>query len=570
MNAELPSGPIADQTDTDDSQLDEDLAVLVTELTDRLHQGQPVDLHQVCSEHPLCRQNPLLADELRAIWGTIIVTDAIGSHEVRLMGDSSSTTSDSNVWRMSLPCNFGDYRLIEEVGRGGMGVVYRAEQVGLGRQVAVKMILKDQLASESERQRFFAEARATARLQHAGIVPVYDVGEIDARPYFAMQYIQGRTLQELINTNSIDERQSVRIVAMIAEAVDFAHQNGIVHRDIKPSNILVDSNGIARLTDFGLAKHTDAGESLTRTGVVLGTPSYMSPEQASGRMGNISPASDVYSLGSVLYHALTGRPPFVAKTTMDMLLQVMEQDPPSARLLNPKIDRDLEMVLVRCLQKPPDLRYPSAAKLASDLNAYLKDEPISARSGQFAQVVARWFRETHHAPVLENWGLLWMWHSLVLVIASVLTELLQWSHAGVVSYPLLWTVGLGAWAAVFWALRRRMGPVTFVERQIAHVWGAAMIGIAALFPVEWALGLAPLTLTPLLAVITGMMFFIKAGILSGVFYIQAVSLFVAGAAMLAWPQIAHLIFAVVAGLCFFIPGLKYYRLRKSLQAKDSK
>jgi len=570
MNAELPSGPIADQTDTDDSQLDEDLALLVTELTDRLHKGQPVDLHQVCSEHPLCRHNPLLADELRAIWGTIIVTDAIGSHEVRLMGDSNAAISDSNVWRMNLPCNFGDYRLIEEVGRGGMGVVYRAEQISLGRQVAVKMILKDQLASESERQRFFAEARATARLQHTGIVPVYDVGEIDGRPYFAMQYIQGRTLQELINTHSVDERQSVRVVAMIAQAVDFAHQNGILHRDIKPSNILVDSNGIARLTDFGLAKHTDAGESLTRTGVVLGTPSYMSPEQASGRMGNISPASDVYSLGSVLYHALTGRPPFVGKTTMDMLLQVMEQDPPNPRLLNPKIDRDLEMVLVRCLQKPPDLRYPSAAKLASDLNAYLKDEPISARSGQFAQVVARWFRETHHAPVLENWGLLWMWHSLVLVIASVLTELLQWSNAGVVSYPLLWTVGLGAWAAVFWALRRRMGPVTFVERQIAHVWGAAMIGIAALFPVEWALGLAPLTLTPLLAVITGMMFFIKAGILSGVFYIQAASLFVAGAAMLAWPQVAHLIFAVVAWLCFFIPGLKYYRLRRSLQAKDPK
>jgi serine/threonine-protein kinase len=570
MNAELPSGPIADQTDTDDLQLDENLALLVTELTDRLHQGQPVDLHQVCSEHPLCRQNPLLAVELRAIWGTIVVTDAIGSHEVRLMGDSNSATSDSNVWRMSLPCNFGDYRLIEEVGRGGMGVVYRAEQISLGRQVAVKMILKDQLASGAERQRFFAEARATAQLQHAGIVPVYDVGEIDGRPYFAMQYVQGRTLQELINHGSIDEKQSVRVVAMIAEAVDFAHQNGILHRDIKPSNILVDSKGIARLTDFGLAKHTDAGESLTRTGVVLGTPSYMSPEQASGRMGNISPASDVYSLGSVLYHALTGRPPFVAKTTMDMLLQVMEQDPPSPRLLNPKIDRDLEMVLIRCLQKPPDLRYPSAAKLASDLNAYLKDEPISARSGQFAQVVARWFRETHHAPVLENWGLLWMWHSLVLVIASVLTELLQWRNAGVVSYPLLWTVGLGAWAAVFWALRRRMGPVTFVERQIAHVWGAAMIGIAALFPVEWALGLAPLTLTPLLAVITGMMFFIKAGILSGVFYIQAASLFVAGAAMLAWPQVAHLIFAVVAGLSFFIPGLKYYRLRMSLQAKGQK
>jgi tRNA A-37 threonylcarbamoyl transferase component Bud32 len=570
MNAELPSGPTADQTDVDDLHLDENLALLVTELTDRLHQGLTVDLHEVCLEHPLCLQNPKLADELRAIWGTIIVTDAIGSHEVRLLGDSNSSIGDSNVWRMTLPCIFGDYRLIEEVGRGGMGVVYCAEQISLGRQVAVKMILKDQLASDSERQRFFAEARATAQLQHGGIVPVYDVGEIDGRPYFAMQYIQGRTLQELINTGSIDERQSVRVVQMIAEAVDFAHQNGVLHRDIKPSNILVDSNGIARLTDFGLAKHTDAGESLTRTGVVLGTPSYMSPEQASGRMGNISPASDVYSLGSVLYHALTGRPPFVAKSTMDMLLQVMEQDPPNPRLLNPKIDRDLEMILVRCLQKPQDLRYPSAANLAADLSAYLKDEPISARSGQFAQVVARWFRETHHAPVLENWGLLWMWHSLVLVIASVLTELLQWSNAGVLSYPLLWTVGLGAWAAVFWALRRRMGPVTFVERQIAHVWGAAMIGIAALFPVEWALGLAPLKLTPLLAVITGMMFFIKAGILSGVFYIQATSLFVAAAAMLVCPQIAHLIFAVVAGLCFFVPGLKYYRLRRSLQAKDKK
>lgn len=389
MNAELPDEPISGQTQLDDSQADENLALLVAELTDRLQKGLAVDIHQVCREHPLCRDYPAVADELRGIWGTIIVTDAIGSHEVRLMAESLPPSGDSNVWRLALPCVFGDYRLDQEIGRGGMGVVYRAEQISLGRQVAVKMILKDQLASEPERQRFFAEARDTAQLQHPGIVPVYDVGEIDGRPYFAMQYIQGRTLQELINAGSIDERESVRIVELIAQAVDFAHQNGVLHRDIKPSNILIDQNGVARLTDFGLAKHTDAGESLTRTGVILGTPSYMSPEQASGRMGTISPASDVYSLGSVLYHALTGRPPFVAKTTMDMLLQVMEQDPPSPRLLNPKVDRDLEMILTRCLQKPPDLRYPSASRLGDDLAAYLNDEPISARSGQFAQVVAR-------------------------------------------------------------------------------------------------------------------------------------------------------------------------------------
>ena len=369
-------------------------------------------------------------------------------------------------------------------------------------------------------------------------------------------------MQDCINSGSLDERQSVRILEAIARAVHFAHENGVLHRDLKPSNILIDELGHARLTDFGLAKQTDAGESLTRTGVVLGTPSYMSPEQASGKMGPISPASDVYSLGSVLYHALTGRPPFVAKTTMEMLLQVLEQDPPSPRLLNPKIDRDLEMILIRCLQKPQDLRYWSAESLADDLLAYLRDEPISARSGQFAQVVARWFRETHHAPILENWGLLWMWHSLVLVIASVLTEVLQWNQASRLAFALLWTLGLGAWAAVFWALRRRMGPVTFVERQIAHVWGAAMIGIGALFPIEWGLELAPLTLTPLLAVITGMMFMIKAGILSGAFYVQAGSLFIASAAMLAWPSVAHLIFGAVAGLCFFVPGLKYYRQRR--------
>ena len=530
--------------------------------TDRLQKGEQVDLHQACETYPE------FAEDLRAVWGMILVTDAIGHQELESLQNSGQHLNDSNAWRLPLPCSFGDYRLIEEIGRGGMGVVYRAEQVSLNRTVAVKMILKDQLASESERQRFFAEARATAQLQHPGIVPVYDVGEVDGRPYFSMQYIQGKTLQELINARAIDEREGVRIVETIARAVDYAHRNGVLHRDIKPSNILIDEFGQPRLTDFGLAKHTDSGESLTRTGVVLGTPSYMSPEQASGRLGPLSPASDVYSLGSVLYHALTGRPPFVAKSTMDMLIQVMEQDPTSPRLLNPKIDRDLEMILIRCLQKPPDLRYSSAEKLADDLQSYLRDEPISARSGQFAQVVARWFRETHHAPVLENWGVLWMWHSLVLVIASVLTEILQWNNANRLAFALLWTVGLGAWAAVFWALRRRMGPVTFVERQIAHVWGAAMIGIGALFPVEWGLGLQPLNLTPLLAVITGMMFFIKAGILSGVFYLQAASLFAAAAAMMVWPDIGHLIFGVVAGLCFFIPGLKYYRVRRAIERAE--
>ena len=252
----------------------------------------------------------------------------------------------------------------------------------------------------------------------------------------------------------------------------------------------------------------------------------------------------------------------MAQSPVDLLLKILEQDPPLPRTIEPKVDRDLEMIVVRCLQKPSDLRYATAEALGDDLRAFLNDEPISARSGQFVQVIARWFRETHHAPILENWGLLWMWHSLVLVIACLLTEgllLLQGDKPDRWAYILLWIVGLGAWAAVFWALRRRMGPVTFVERQIAHVWGASMIGIGALFPIEWWLELPPLTLTPLIAIITGMVFLIKAGILSGVFYVQAFCLFASSFFMLVFPKFAHIIFGIVAGSCFFFPGLKYYR-----------
>ncbi len=544
-----------DDSDEPESESEAKLALIVSQLTDRMQRGESIDIHAVC------QLNPEHASDLMFLWGTVLVTDAVGGAEAKLI-EQSAAKSDSGQWQMSLPCRLGDYQLIEVVGRGGMGIVYRANQISLNREVAIKMILGERLASPIERQRFFAEAKATAKLEHVGIVPVFDVGEFDGRPYFAMKFIKGRTLSDLMANEGVSHRQSAIYLEQICRAVQFAHQAGVVHRDIKPSNILIDELGSAKLTDFGLAKQADGGESLTRTGVVLGTPTYMSPEQASGRMGKIGPASDIYSLGTVLYHALTGRPPHIAQSPVDLLLKILEQDPPLPRIIEPKVDRDLEMIVVRCLQKPSDLRYSTAEALANDLRAFLNDEPISARSGQFVQVIARWFRETHHAPILENWGLLWMWHSLVLVIACVLTQVLQLLQGDAPtrsSYMLLWIVGLGTWAAVFWALRRRMGPVTFVERQIAHVWGASLIGIGALFPIEWWLELPPLTLTPLIAIITGMVFLIKAGILSGVFYIQALCLFASSALMLAFPKVAHLIFGVVAGGCFFFPGLKYYR-----------
>jgi serine/threonine-protein kinase len=283
----------------------------------------------------------------------------------------------------------------------------------------------------------------------------------------------------------------------------------------------------------------------------------------------------VYSLGTILYQMLTGRPPFQAASPVDTVLLLLEQDPLPPRLLNPRADRDLEMIALRCLQKLPSLRYATAAELAGDLMAYLAGEPISARSGRFSQVVARWFRETHHATVLENWGLLWMLHSAALLVICLLTNAMYLArhHWPWLSSPWpylgLWTLGLGTWAAVFWMLRRRAGPVTFVERQIAHLWAGSIVAIAMLFWVEWLLRLDVLYLSPVLALINGSVFLAKAGILSGRFYFQAMMLYFTAPLMAVVPDYGISIFGAVSAAAFFFPGLKYFRVRTRTAAAKS-
>jgi tRNA A-37 threonylcarbamoyl transferase component Bud32 len=542
----------------DEPELDEyeqRLADCLSELADAVAKDPTLSLDRACQRHPE------FASDLRELWGTIMVTEAVGmlSHPSRST-DSPAEPLPYESWDLKLPSIWGEYELVEELGRGGMGIVFRAKQPLLGREVALKMILRERLGSNLDRQRFMAEAASLAKLEHPGIVPIFNVGEVDGLPYFTMQLIRGKTLANELILGPMNQRRAALLIAEVARAAHFAHQRGILHRDIKPSNILVDEDGKAKLTDFGLAKQVDSAEPITKSGAVLGTPNYMSPEQALGRTQLLGPASDIYSLGTVLYHAVTGRPPLMAESPVQMAFLLLEQDPPLPRLLNPQLDRDLEMIIIRCLQKPADLRYATAADLAQDLEAFLHNEPIQARSGQLAQVVGRVFRETHHAPILENWGLLWMWHSLVLFIACVLTwTIQQYDRNQRLPFAILWTAGLGTWAAVFWALRRRMGPVTFVERQIAHVWGASMIAIAMVFPLEWWLELPPLTLSPVIGIITGMIFVVKAGILSGAFYLQAFLLFLSAVAMAVFADYAHLIFGVVSAACFFFPGLKYYR-----------
>jgi serine/threonine-protein kinase len=278
----------------------------------------------------------------------------------------------------------------------------------------------------------------------------------------------------------------------------------------------------------------------------------------------------VYSLGAILYEMLTGRPPFQASNPVDTLLMVLEQEPIRPRDLNASVDRDLELICLKCLQKPAELRYASAARLADDLEAYLVGDRLTVQPGSLGSFVSRLLRETHHAAVLENWGLLWMWHSAVIFVICIATQLLEWANFHSHLYYLaLWGPGLVIWGAIFWRLRRRGGPVLFVERQIAHAWAAGATASIGLFLIEVVQGLPALTLSPVLAIVAGMVFFFKAGTLSGQFYLWVLAYFGTAVAMAAFPDVGHLLFGAVSALSFFLPGLKYYLQRKRAELRKA-
>jgi len=285
----------------------------------------------------------------------------------------------------------GNYEILGEIARGGMGVVYKARQLGVNRIVALKMTLAGQFAGDEERRRFRAEAEAAGQLDHPNIVPIHEVGEHNGQPFFSMGYVEGESLKGLLADGPLPPRRAAELMRTIAEAVHYAHTKGIVHRDLKPANVLIDSGGQPRVTDFGLAKQATTDSSLTATGQILGTPSFMPPEQAMGKIDQIGPTSDVYSLGAMLYCLLTGRPPFQAATVMDTLLQVVEQEPASLRTLNPVIPKDLEIICLKALRKSPVQRYRDAAVFSEDLQAFLIGQPIAARPSHLFDRCRGWF-----------------------------------------------------------------------------------------------------------------------------------------------------------------------------------
>jgi eukaryotic-like serine/threonine-protein kinase len=364
-----------------DAPLDENALNALDAYLARLQSGENPDRNAILRERP----------ELASALDCLEALEQLAP-SARIMPTLNGTSSDTAPTLGELPRDFGPYELIREIGRGGMGVVYEARQKGLDRSVAVKMILAGHLASPELVRRFQVEAKAAARLRHSNIVHIHDVGQFLGQDFFAMEYIEGQSLAQRIKQAPIDVHEAVRLVATVARAVEHLHQQGIVHRDLKPSNILVDAEGQPYVTDFGLAKVFSDGPDITATGAIAGTPCYMAPEQASPRRAEITPATDVYSLGAILYELLTGEPPFHAETAFDTLVAVLSGDPPMPRSLNPRVPRGLELICLKCLAKEPRDRYESAAALADDLDRFALGEVLAVRPPTFAQRFWSWVR----------------------------------------------------------------------------------------------------------------------------------------------------------------------------------
>lgn len=335
----------------------------------------------------------ILPHETGVSCGACFLETALGPITDGSEGDTNSVAGPVLI-------EFGDYELLEELGRGGQGVVYRARQKSLNRIVALKVIGLGQWAATAHVKRFRQEAEAAARLEHPGIVPIYEVGEREGSCFFSMKFVDGGQLDAVIKREPMSPRQSVELLAKIARTVQFAHERGILHRDIKPGNILLDGKGEPQLTDFGLARLIEQQSTVTNSSDVLGTPSYMSPEQAGGHAKELTAAADVYGLGAVLYQLLTSHPPFAGGTTYETIRQVLETDARRPRLWNAKVDRDIETICLKCLEKDPQKRYPTALALAEDLEHWLRHEPVRARrTGVFSRG-RKWIRRNPTTAVL--------------------------------------------------------------------------------------------------------------------------------------------------------------------------
>ena len=453
-----------------------------------------------------------------------------------------------------LPAEWGEYDQLQPVGEGGMGVVYRGRNRRLNRVEAVKVLRAGAFASGDQLLRFRFEAEAAAGLSHPHIVPVYGLGEVGGAPYFAMKWVDGGSLAGRAAALRADPRAAAAVLAKVARAVQHAHEHGILHRDLKAANVLLDPAGEPLVTDFGLAKKADAGGGMTTTGAVMGTPTHMAPEQARGEKG-VTTATDVYGLGAIAYEVIAGRPPFTGPTLTDVLHQVVTEPPVPPRRANPAADPDLEAVCLKCLEKNPADRYPSAAAVAEELERVARGEPVSVRPpGLWAWVR----REVAKTPPPFP-GYVWdvkIWFGAIMIAAQAAVFLLARAGAPV---AWVWAVSAAAWGGSVVALERCMAkkftrlPETeqrSVMIAVGHVLAHVALTAACL---PWTGPAAQvLPLYPAYAALTGLAFFIVGATHWGRFYWLGLGVMALAPVCAAWPDVAPLVYGGTTSACLWM------------------
>ena len=463
-----------------------------------------------------------------------------------------------NPARASDETHFSDYVLVDEVGRGGMGVVYRARQKSLGRTVALKMILAGELATAEEVARFKKEALAAAHLAHPGIVPIYEVGDENGQHFFTMAFIEGESLADRVAAGPLEPRWAAALFVKVAAALQYGHDHDVVHRDLKPANILLDQNDEPMVSDFGLAKMVGSGASLTGTGQVIGTPGFMPPEQAGGRSRDITPITDVYSLGATLYCGLTGRPPFQAANAIETILQVREQDPLPLRLIDPSIPRDLEAICLKCLRKMPAQRYGSMSELKSDLEAFLEGAPVSARQGS-TPVVDLLLRETRYVEITSHHAVAWLGFAGTVLATFLVTHVLIWR--GVednLPYVVVWSLGMLALGGIIVWLGRGIHALTPIEQRLVAIQKLC----AAAFILTGILGRVAHLSYPqiiiVLAIEVAMLLGSIAVLVGGEFYLSALLCLVAAAVGAIVPRYSALTLGVLLAAGMLFSGIRFF------------
>lgn len=536
---EKPPESLSDSS-MDDQDPQEALESVMADYLERLEQGESPDPGQYLESHP---QH---AAELQSFF-----------RNHHWLGEPAPTTCPL------VGTQIGPYKIEEEIARGGMGVVYRAQQQGLDRPVALKLISSGVLAGNEERRRFRIEAEAAARLHHPGIIAIHDIGSWQGYEYFSMTLVEGPTLQIRVDEEDFDDGESARVVRDISRAVAYAHRAGIVHRDLKPENILIGEEGRPLVTDFGLAKWHREGTMVTRTGQVLGTPHFMSPEQASGR-GDSSAATDIYSLGAILYALLTGRPPHSGSSAAEVLRSVLQDEPQAPRHLRRDVPSELEKICMKAIQYDPAHRYESADALADDLDRYLNGDPTSVSGSGLLDRVAREIQRDQHQTYFENWGRTLVHLGIIIFVCHVLMFVLD--QLAVPKWGAFWlprgAMLFGILGLIYYARDGSLSPRSVAERPVWSIWLAYLVTLGVMNLISLMNGIEHSSLFPIASALSGFGFIAMAGHVWGGSALFGIGFLIVSALTTLFVTPAPLMFGSM-WLVSMLALARHYRSRKS-------